>query len=70
MARSKLMDAIKSNKSEQEVLEIVDEVVALDPAQGRGATLSEDLSGKWTLLVWSAKADSFSPLLIPTLSNS
>lgn len=62
MARSKLMDSIKSNKSEQEVMKIIDQVVALDPAQGRGATLSEDLSGEWKL-VWSAKADGFSPLL-------
>jgi hypothetical protein len=56
------MDSIKSNKSEQEVMKIIDQVVTLDPAQGRGATLSEDLSGEWKL-VWSAKADGFSPLL-------
>jgi hypothetical protein len=61
-ARSKLLGSIKSNKSEHEVMEIIDQVVALDPAQGRGATLSEDLSGEWKLL-WSAKADGFSPLL-------
>jgi hypothetical protein len=62
VTRSTLMDSIKSNKSEQEVIKIMDQVVALDPAHGRGATLSEDLSGEWKL-VWSAKADGFSPLL-------
>jgi hypothetical protein len=61
-ARSDLLEAIDSNENEQEILQLIDRLHLMDPCQGRGATFAEDLDGKWALL-WSAKADAFSPLL-------
>jgi hypothetical protein len=63
-ARSCLLESIRSNKSEQQVMGAIETLLPFDPAQGRGATmeLENDLDGEWRLL-WSAKADAFSPLL-------
>jgi hypothetical protein len=63
-ARSHLLDSIRSNNSEKQVLGAIETLLPFDPAQGRGATieLANDLDGEWRLL-WSAKADAFSPLL-------
>jgi hypothetical protein len=63
-ARSYLLDSIRSNNSEKEVMGAIENLLPFDPAQGRGATmeLANDLDGEWRLL-WSAKADAFSPLL-------
>lgn len=61
-ARSCLLESIKSNSSEKQVMGAIDKLLPFDPAQGRGATVESDLDGEWRLL-WSAKADAFSPLL-------
>jgi hypothetical protein len=63
-ARLNLLQAIKSSKSsdEAQVRDAIQQLVPLDPSRGRGATMADDLSGEWKLL-WSAKADAFSPLL-------
>jgi hypothetical protein len=63
-ARSYLLDSISSHNSEKEVMGAIEKLLPFDPAQGRGATmeLANDLDGEWRLL-WSAKADAFSPLL-------
>jgi hypothetical protein len=61
-ARSDLMESIRSNNSEKQVMSAIEKLLPFDPSQGRGATLANDLDGEWRLL-WSAKADAFSPLL-------
>jgi hypothetical protein len=63
-ARYYLLESIRSNNSEKQVMGAVEKLLPFDPAQGRGATmeLENDLDGEWRLL-WSAKADAFSPLL-------
>lgn len=51
-------------ESEKKILDVIQELVPLDPAGGRAATpaLANDLDGPWQL-IWSAKAEAFSPLL-------
>jgi hypothetical protein len=64
-ARSFLLESIRSNKaSEKEVMSAIEALLPFDPAQGRGGTaeLAKDVEGEWRLL-YSLKADAFSPLL-------
>jgi hypothetical protein len=61
--RTRLLQVIGSkDSSEGAVMEAIDGLLPYDPSGGRGATLSADLDGEWRLL-WSAKAEAFSPLL-------
>jgi hypothetical protein len=60
--RTKLLNLIKSKEDDSQVMRAIEELVMLDPSEGRGATKSRDLNGEWRLL-WSLKADAFSPLL-------
>jgi hypothetical protein len=61
--RTKLLQLIQSNKaSEAEVLAAIEKLTPYDPSKKEAATFKDDLSGEWTLL-WSAKAEAFSPLL-------
>jgi hypothetical protein len=60
-SRQGLLTAIQ-NANDAAVMNAIDELVTLDPSQGRAATLDSDLDGEWEL-IWSAKADAFSPLL-------
>mmetsp|Transcript_11143 Transcript_11143/g.32216 ORF Transcript_11143/g.32216 Transcript_11143/m.32216 type:complete len:324 (+) Transcript_11143:350-1321(+) len=61
--RNNLLQSIRSSKSnEAEVLAAIETLVPLDPSGSKGATLAKDLDGEWELL-WSAKAEAFSPLL-------
>ena len=61
--RTKLLQLIQSNKaSEAEVLAAIEKLVPYDPSKKAAATFKDDLSGEWKLL-WSAKAEAFSPLL-------
>lgn len=65
--RTRLLQMIRSSKdtsgtSEDDVLAIINELVPYDPSGGKGATFESDLDGEWKLL-WSAKAEAFSPLL-------
>jgi len=50
------------NVNEAEVLSAIENLVPFDPSVHKGATMKEDLDGEWELL-WSAKAEAFSPLL-------
>eukprot|EP00555_Chaetoceros_dichaeta_P013703 CAMPEP_0198264258 /NCGR_PEP_ID=MMETSP1447-20131203/14982_1 /TAXON_ID=420782 /ORGANISM="Chaetoceros dichaeta, Strain CCMP1751" /LENGTH=267 /DNA_ID=CAMNT_0043953135 /DNA_START=166 /DNA_END=972 /DNA_ORIENTATION=- len=50
------------NVNEAEVLNAIENLVPFDPSVHKGATMKEDLDGEWELL-WSAKAEAFSPLL-------
>ena len=59
-ARAALLSAIASG-NDAEVERLIEELVLQDPAQGEGAT-SPALGGMWQL-VWSARAEAFSPLL-------
>ncbi len=64
-SRTKLIQLIRdpaSSSNEAKVLAAIEELVPFDPSQKRGASLVEDLDGEWELL-WSAKAEAFSPLL-------
>ena len=61
--RARLLDLIASGKvDDEQVVQTIEQLVLVDPSKGRGATLSSDLEGEWKLL-WSIKADAFSPLL-------
>lgn len=64
-SRKSLMQLIQdpvSSSDETMVLAAIDELVPFDPSQKKGAALVDDLDGEWELL-WSAKAEAFSPLL-------
>ena len=61
--RSQLLELIESGKAtDSEILTAIEHLVPLDPSKKAAATLSDDLDGEWKLL-WSAKAEAFSPLL-------
>jgi hypothetical protein len=70
--RTKLLQLIQTKNTsaagdttattEKDVLALIDELVQYDPTKGKGATYESDLNGEWKLL-WSAKAEAFSPLL-------
>lgn len=63
--RKKLVQMIQdpvSSSDEAKVLAAIEELVPFDPSQKKGAALVNDLDGEWELL-WSAKAEAFSPLL-------
>ncbi|VEU41100.1 unnamed protein product [Pseudo-nitzschia multistriata] len=60
--RNNLLQSIRNNNSEAEILAAIDTLVPLDPSENKGATMASDLDGEWELL-WSAKAEAFSPLL-------
>jgi len=59
--RRALLDAIAAGADDRAVLATLDALLPLDPAGGRAAR-SDALDGTWRLL-WSYKADKFSPLL-------
>ena len=59
--RECLLRLIDADADEESVLAAIDLLVPLDPSKGRAAS-SAALGGKWELL-WSAKAEAFSPLL-------
>ena len=64
-SRTRLMQLIRdpiSSGNEAQVLAAIEDLVPFDPSQKKGAALVEDLDGEWELL-WSAKAEAFSPLL-------
>jgi len=65
-SRSRLLRLISTsnnNKSDEEkIVNIIEDLIPLDPSQNKGALSTEDLDGEWKLL-WSAKAEAFSPLL-------
>jgi hypothetical protein len=50
------------SNNEEEILAAIENLVPLDPSKKKGASLTDDLEGEWELL-WSAKAEAFSPLL-------
>jgi hypothetical protein len=58
--RSELLAAIDRNAPDDEVISIIGKLK--DPSQGRGATYPDRLDGEWEL-IWSYKAEAFSPLL-------
>ena len=62
--RNRLTQMIRqpSGYNEVEILAAIDNLVPFDPSNKKGASLAEDLEGEWELL-WSAKAEAFSPLL-------
>jgi len=60
--RDALVTAISQGASDDVVMEAIQKLVPLDPSQGRGASSQQLLDGEWKLL-WSAKAEAFSPLL-------
>ena len=61
--RNNLLRLINDKKSiEDEILNAIDNIIPYDPSNSNGAILVDDLDGEWKLL-WSAKAESFSPLL-------
>jgi hypothetical protein len=62
--RNRLTQLIRqpSDYTEAEILAAIDNLVPFDPSKKKGASLTEDLEGEWELL-WSAKAEAFSPLL-------
>jgi hypothetical protein len=61
--RTKLLQQIQYNQaSEEEILKTIEQLVPYDPSNKAAATFEDDLSGEWKLL-WSAKAEAFSPLL-------
>ena len=59
--RDSLLKAVDTGASDDVVLALIEDISRNDPSNGGGAT-SPALSGKWELL-WSAKAEAFSPLL-------
>ena len=64
-SRTRLMQLIRdpvSSSNEAKVLAAIEDLVPFDPSQKKGAAFVEDLDGEWELL-WSAKAEAFSPLL-------
>ncbi|KAG7368183.1 hypothetical protein IV203_030926 [Nitzschia inconspicua] len=61
--RSQLLNLIDSNKAtEGDILTAIEKLVPYDPSKKAAATLDDELDGEWKLL-WSAKAEAFSPLL-------
>lgn len=63
--RKRLVELIQqqpSSVNEAEVLAAIEDLVPFDPSKKKGASLAKDLDGEWELL-WSAKAEAFSPLL-------
>jgi len=60
--RKQLMNLIQQDKDEETIMAAINDLVPFDPSKRRGAALPEDLDGEWKLL-WSAKAEAFSPLL-------
>jgi len=59
VSRDDLIRALPANGSEEEIMSIISRLK--DPSDGRGA-VDPNLEGEWKL-IWSAKADAFSPLL-------
>jgi hypothetical protein len=59
--RAALLGAIARGADEATVAPLVEALLPLDPSRGTGAT-SDALGGTWEL-IWSAKAEAFSPLL-------
>lgn len=59
-SRDQLLAAIADNKSDDMILNIISNLQ--DPSGGRAATLPDWLDGEWEL-IWSYKAQAFSPLL-------
>lgn len=61
--RKGLMNLIQQpSNNEAEILSAIEKLVPFDPSKRKGASLAEELDGEWELL-WSAKAEAFSPLL-------
>jgi hypothetical protein len=60
--RDALLSAIASGANNEKVLQALQNLIPLDPSKGRAATLEDQLEGQWKLL-WSIKAEAFSPLL-------
>ena len=61
--RRRLMELIQQKASnEVEIMAAIENIVPFDPSKKKGASLAKDLDGEWELL-WSAKAEAFSPLL-------
>ncbi|CAM9225709.1 unnamed protein product, partial [Heterosigma akashiwo] len=60
--RNTLLAAISRNADERTILGVIENLAAKDPSGGKGAASSDLLDGEWKLL-WSAKAEAFSPLL-------
>mmetsp|Transcript_21947 Transcript_21947/g.51750 ORF Transcript_21947/g.51750 Transcript_21947/m.51750 type:complete len:393 (+) Transcript_21947:84-1262(+) len=65
--RNRLLQLISSKSTREEEAEILDTIQQLqqyDPTKGQAATktYNSDLDGEWKL-IWSIKADAFSPLL-------
>ncbi|CAB9503873.1 expressed unknown protein [Seminavis robusta] len=58
--RAQLLDAISRKASDEEMFSIIEGLQ--DPSGGKGAALSNWLEGEWEL-IWSYKAEAFSPLL-------
>jgi len=59
----RLISTSNNNKSDEEkIVNMIENLIPLDPSQNKGASSTEDLDGEWKLL-WSAKAEAFSPLL-------
>jgi hypothetical protein len=60
-SRDDLLSAITANRPETEIIDII--VNLKDPANGRAAANADaSLDGQWEL-IWSVRADAFSPLL-------
>jgi hypothetical protein len=62
--RLKLLELLQSDHpaAEGEILAAIEQLIPFDPSKKAAATLHEELDGEWKLL-WSAKAEAFSPLL-------
>lgn len=61
--RDRLLQLVrKPSNNEADILTAIENLVPFDPSNKKGASLSGDLDGEWEL-VWSAKAEAFSPLL-------
>lgn len=68
--RDRLLELISSTpksskqETEDEILDVIKQLTRYDPTKGQGATdrYKSDLDGEWKL-IWSIKADAFSPLL-------
>jgi hypothetical protein len=60
-ARSNLLTAIQQGKSDSEVLEKMDQLIALGDTNSNQSKSLQDLNGEWKL-IWSIN-DDFSPLL-------
>jgi hypothetical protein len=63
--RSQLLELLQSDQhptTDGEILAAIEQLIPFDPSKKAAATLSEELDGEWKLL-WSIKAEAFSPLL-------